>query len=303
MIFGRKTVVSNNELAVRFIKLQSNRFDGEAALIQTPGGKNVLIDSGGTDEWGQLHTYVKDHQVGKVDVLVASHAHADHIGNHARVLDQLPVVSVWDSGYPRITEDGKNKFYSSYLDAVCQHNIAFIALAKGNAFDLDSVKFQVFSPSEAGDVVDACNYVTDKDTPGKSIDNNSLVIKIVYGRHSFLFIGELLNSGGQVLMDAFGSQMESTVLKLAEHGGANDSNAQDFLDTVRPKYAVAMAGKPSRFHHPHTELLNRLSERNIELYWTGLHGNVVMRSNGANLTIEPELQGPTDPDKVKTIRR
>jgi competence protein ComEC len=152
------------------------------------------------------------------------------------------------------------------------HGVAVGTVASGERFELDGVQIDVLWPKPA-----AGSEVT-------SGNNDSVVLRIVYGSTSFLMAGDLEHPGEESLVQA-GVDLHADILKVGHHG-SKTSSTDAFLDRVQPKYAVISVGERSRFGHPHAEVVQRYLARGIKLYQTGRDGTVTAETDGNTLKVK-----------------
>jgi beta-lactamase superfamily II metal-dependent hydrolase len=163
---------NGQELKVVFIDVGQ----GDSTLVILPNGKSVLIDGGERDMGDAVLSTIKDMHVAKIDVIVATHPHADHIGGLISVMNQLPVGKVVDSG-----QDYTTNTYFDYLDAIDRNKIPYGIVHDGDKLDLDqSVNIEVFNPP-----IPLINGSDD------NISNNSVVLRMTYGNFSIVFPGDV----------------------------------------------------------------------------------------------------------------
>lgn len=237
---------------------------GDAVLVQGPGGENVLID-GGERQPGVL-AYLKKNGVKKLDVLVATHPHSDHIGGLSDVLREVPVKEVWIDGQVHTS-----KTYENFLNAIDRSGAAFNEARRGKEIRAGQLVFKVLHPREP--------FL-------ESLNNNSVVLKLDYGQLSFLFTGDAETEAERSILE-YDSNLKSTVLKLGHHG-SRTSSSEPFLDAVRPEVAVYQAGLGNSYGHPHRETINKLRRLNIRFYGTDTSGAIVISSQGQSYDIKTE---------------
>ncbi len=237
---------------------------GDAVLVQGPGGENVLID-GGERQPGVL-AYLKKNGVKKLDVLVATHPHSDHIGGLSDVLREVPVKEVWIDGQVHTS-----KTYENFLNAIDRSGAAFNEARRGKEIRAGQLVFKVLHPREP--------FL-------ESLNNNSVVLHLDYGQLSFLFTGDAETEAERSILE-YDSNLKSTVLKLGHHG-SRTSSSEPFLDAVRPEVAVYQAGLGNSYGHPHRETINKLRRLNIRFYGTDTSGAIVISSQGQSYDIKTE---------------
>ena len=205
--------------------------------------------------------------VERLDGLVLTHADADHIGGAADVLKALPVATVW------MASSRQDHPLLSVIEAAARQGGTRIEEpVHGQALEWDpalSVEVSIAAPSMA------------------SGDNNqSLVLHVRYGDADFLLTGDIERAAERVLVDAVGG-LEADVLKVAHHG-ASTSSSPEFLATVKPQVAVISAGLGNAFNHPRDEVLRRLRAAGAHVFRTDLAGDVVVRTDGYEITVALE---------------
>ena len=237
---------------------------GEAdAILINSNGKYVLIDSGNNADGDNLVEYMKEKGVKKLDYVIGTHAHEDHIGgmdNVIRAFDigtfYMPKTVVPTLTYEDIIKALKNKGYKYSVPKV------------GTTFTVGKSKFEVMY---IGNDVEEQN-------------NDSIVIKMTYKNRSFLFTGDLPTEKELTILD---KDIKADVLKVAHHGSRYSSSYQ-FLNKVDAKYAVISCGKLNDYNHPHNQLLKRLNKLKMKVYRTDLRGTIIFSTDGDNINIISE---------------
>lgn len=243
---------------------------GDAILIRTPAHKTVLIDAGdrGSGVVEALSRLGVDH----LDMVVATHPHADHIGAMEAVVRALPPKVYVDNGLAHTTQT-----YSKLMAAIeADKSIAYKTAQRGQVFNLDDgAKIEVLGP-DPGKVF--------KDTRS-DLNSNSVVLKLTHGDDCFLFPGDAEEPTERALIEKHVGQCD--VLKVAHHGGRH-STIEPFLTEVKPAIAVISVGLGNRYHHPGDETLARLDAVKATVYRTDRDGRVTLRSSGKGIKVETE---------------
>jgi competence protein ComEC len=219
-------------LTARFIKLTTRSDDksGDCAILTSPDGKVMVIDAGNPSTFSDVNTALKTLGVKRIDYLVASHPHVDHVGNFAKLIDVYQIGGVYTSElvYP-------NKHYHNYMAAIKRTKTPHIILTEGDTFKFgDKVQVEVFHPAPGIKYYDGY--------PAQStqfVNNLSLVMKITYGESSFLFGGDLYVSGEQEVVERYGNRLHADVFKVGHHGDAT-SSSKAYRNAISPKIAVMM---------------------------------------------------------------
>lgn len=248
---------------------------GDAALIITPHRQAVMIDTGGSLDgsfdmgaWVDL-PYLRYYGIGKLSCLILTHAHADHAGGSGAILRQLQVDHVLIGG------EGQREYAASaHLNPFTEPVLSFVQAREGMKFTLDGMSFEIL---HAGIV-------------RKDANEASNVIRVSYGRCSWLFTGDL-TAGEEAKMLQAGTAVESTVLKVAHHGSASSTTAP-FLAKVHPVWAVISVGADNSFGHPHAETIKRLQSQGARILRTDQQGAVVFYSDGNKISAATFCQKP-----------
>ncbi|NMC31035.1 MAG: DNA internalization-related competence protein ComEC/Rec2 [Veillonellaceae bacterium] len=253
---------------------------GDATLVITPHGRSVLIDTGGTPgpqtefDVGErvVVPYLRHYGVSTVDCLILTHNHQDHAGGAAAVANMLGVRQA----LLHVPESDESPAILRLRRAM--RNRGMRDAADVEKFKVDGVCFQLY---QAGNAVSMASGRSVK-KQSESENGQSTVVRIEFGRYSFLVTGDLEGESetriGKMPMGM------STVLKVGHHGGRK-STQREFLTKVCPQYAVISVGVDNRYGHPAPETLNRLREWPVGLFRTDRDGAVVFHSNGQDLTV------------------
>lgn len=268
VIFGVIFIISSivvytaAPLTVHFIDVGQ----GDSILIQTPS-QNILIDGGERTAGPIVTNYLRKQGVKKLDLVVSTHPHTDHIGGLIEVLKAFPVKEVIDPAVIHTT-----KTYEEYLTLIDQKNIKFTEGRAGLNRNLDEgIIMHFFHPT----------------TPStKNLNDVSIVAKVNYNQVSFLFTGDA-ETGAEEEMISRGANLRSTVLKVGHHG-SRTSTSPAFLGVVSPAVAVIMLGADNKYGHPHPETLNQLAAAGVEVYRTDLHGTIIIATDGEKIRIQTE---------------
>ena len=244
---------------------------GKADAIHiNSGDKNILIDAGDVDITNPVTEYLKKNNISKLDFVIATHPHRDHIGGMKDIINKLNIESFM---MPEIPENivPTSKTYESMLSALSQNNISVDKPKPGNNLNIGNMEINILGPNK--------QY--------NNLNNNSVVVKIKYLNRSFLFMGDAeAESENDLLVSNY--NLKSDVLKVGHHG-SKTSTTQKFLDAVLPEYAVISVG-PDSNNLPKTDVINRINKNNIKLYRTDINGNVTFITNGNTIDIKTEKE-------------
>ncbi|HAA24714.1 MAG TPA: DNA internalization-related competence protein ComEC/Rec2 [Ruminiclostridium sp.] len=251
---------------------------GDSALIRSPEGKYILVDGGGSyseKETGytgrQVLIPVLMHEgVSRLDHVIVSHAHADHMSGVLTLIGLFPVKSVGLPFYSGVYED-----FSELINACNEKNIEIRLYKRGDTVRIDSkTEFIIMNPDE--DI----NYKG-------NLNNSSLSGMLCYKQFRVLFTGDIEGEVEYSFLSG-NDEVDCSVLKVAHHGGKNSTSDQ-FLKRVNPEAAVISVGSNS-FGHPSREVLDRLYSAGAKVYITKKHGAVVVTGNGVKYRIKTWLK-------------
>ncbi|MEZ3166296.1 lamin tail domain-containing protein [Halorubrum ejinorense] len=257
-----------------------------STLIIEPDGETMLVDTGHYNDDGEyVIDYLQRHDITRIDHLVTSHNDADHIGGNAAIIDYYEteadgVGAVYDPGIAASTQT-----YGEYLDAIEEHDVTLYETREGDSLAFGAVTVDVLGPPEP--------YLENE-----ARNENSIVLKLTYGETSFLLSGDAEDDQEAYLVERYGEQLQSTVLKAGHHGSAS-SSSEAFLDAVQPEAVVVSSAYDSQYDHPNDEVLQRLSDRSISTYWTATHGDIVLVSDGSAVSVQTQAAAPTDPGALR----
>lgn len=249
---------------------------GDSQLIRIPGETgyfNMLIDTGEYQYADGLTDYLKDLGVERIDALVCSHPHTDHMGCMARIVQRFDIGAIY---MPLLPEDRAptTAAYEKLLDAVLDKGLTINQLHEDAIIESPAgSQFQVMAPRIDADWDGANNY--------------SAVIRLVYGESSFLFTGDAEEDSEEVILED-GYMLRSDVLKCGHHGSSS-STSDRFLEAVDPLYAVISCGEDNRYGHPHHEIIEKLDAAKIITYRTDEEGTILAESMGSSVTFTAGL--------------
>ncbi|BBK77595.1 metallo beta-lactamase superfamily lipoprotein [Clostridium butyricum] len=236
---------------------------GDAILIQV-NNKNLLIDSGPKSHKKQLVKFLNDLNISKLDYVIATHPHEDHIGNMNTVLNSYKVQSFYA---PKVYSYTKS--FEQMIDSLKSNNLKINPIKRGcNTINLGfQTNVEVFSP--INDTYDNEN-------------NYSPVIKISFGNNSFLFTGDAEKEIEDKLI-LLNDDLKADILKVSHHGSSS-STSDSFLNRVSPKYAIISVGKNNIYDHPNDTIISKLNTYNIDILRTDIQNNITLISDGTNIS-------------------
>lgn len=233
---------------------------GDSEFIELPNGECMLIDASISEYGDDIAEYITACGYSKIDYLVATHPHADHIGGMRTVVNSLDIGEVY---MPKAVSNSKT--FEKLLTAISDKGLQINTAKAGKTiYSDDQLEITILSPIR--DEYDDLN-------------NYSVVIKITYGQSDFLFVGDAEELSENDLLEDSYNDLSSDVLKVGHHGSSSSSSVA-FLDAVMPKYSVISCGIDNSYGHPHEESMLRLAKTGTQIYRTDLEGTVIITSDG-----------------------
>lgn len=238
-------------------------------ILVRQGDSNLLIDAGERGDAQTILDYLNAHGVKKLDLVIATHPHADHIGSMATVLRSLPVGQFIMAFMPE-KKTPTSSVYLSMLEALDEQSIPVAEAAPGMTFPLGDAQVQLLAPIRESE----------------DANNMSVVSYITFGSTHFLFTGDA-EKGVEDEILAAGFPVAADVLKVGHHG-SNTASGEAFLRRVAPTYAVITCGEGNSYGHPHKEVLQRLKQLGITICRSDVLGDMVFVSDGTAVTMTSE---------------
>ncbi len=233
---------------------------GDSTLIQTPAGENILIDAGNNDKGDEVVDYLNHLGVETIDIMIATHPDADHIGGLDTVLEAFKVKAVYA---PKVSHTTNT--YKDFLTAVKNEKLQIKTAKAGVELKLQDVNAVFVAP--VGEYNDLNEW--------------SAVLRLTYKDTVFLFTGDAEGKSEKDML-ASRANLAADVLKVGHHG-ASTSSSKAFLDQVSPAYAVISAAYGNSYGHPTQETLDRLDDIDAAVYRTDLQGTITAVSDGKKI--------------------
>lgn len=241
---------------------------GDSELIRLPGGENILIDAGTSSTEDELVGELRSLGAETLDLVVATHPHADHIGGMAAVIDAFDVRQVV---MPRISESDTptTKTYENLLQSIADKGLTITPAEPGDELlSSGGAVLTVLAPN-GEDYGDLNNY--------------SVVLRLTYGEDSFLFTGDAEEASEEEML-SLDWPLTATVLKCGHHG-SETSTSPAFLDAVSPQYAVISCGVDNDYGHPDAVTLEKLEAAGAEVFRTDRQGSILASTEGSGVTM------------------
>lgn len=247
---------------------------GDSILVQTPSDKNILIDGGPPEAGKEVVAFLEDHNVKKIDLLIATHPDIDHIGGLTRVLKSFEVERIIDSGKLHST-----KTYAKYISQILKQRIP-VEIAKQNALIKIDPLFKV--------------RILNTHTGNKDNNESSIALKISFKETDFLLMGDVEKEQEKKLLKKY--NLQSEIIKVAHHGSST-STSTEFLEEVNPELAILTYSEKNDYGHPVDRVIENLIKVNAAIYSTAVFGDITISTDGESYVIIAE-KNPTDNLKV-----
>jgi competence protein ComEC len=259
---SEKSFLPRNKLMVIAIDVGQ----GDSFFVNSPEGKKILIDCGNVSKHfdnGErtILPLLRNLDVEKLDYVFISHLDRDHYGGFYSLERSLKIDSVY---FPKPLMHRKTD--AAFIDSLKKYRVAYYHKKKiylGNS------------------VVYILNDTSLSALKFNNRNDNSGLLKIVFGNNSILFTGDLSGKAEKVYDNLYSAALRSDILKVGHHGSAH-STTLEFLDNVRPQTALISVGAYNKFHHPSEEVIEKLKVRDVKIYRTDKLGALVFTSNGNN---------------------
>lgn len=255
---------SSAELSVHFIDVGQ----GDCTLVMCEG-HNMLIDAGESDQGKKVVEYLKAQNISRLDYVIGTHPHSDHIGGLRAVvesdikIDKIIMPKIPDEQVPT------SYTYTKLLKAIINKGLT-VTKADDSEFDLGCAVINTYTPKKV--------Y--------KNLNDYSVATKITHGGNSFLITGDLGKQSEKELINR-GCNLSAKVLQAGHHG-SRESSIKQFLEKVHPSYAVIQCGAGNSYGHPHDEALERISKYAEKIYRNDKDGTIVFESDGKGMNINFE---------------
>ncbi|WP_052360731.1 ComEC/Rec2 family competence protein [Oceanobacillus manasiensis] len=240
---------------------------GDSILINTPSGKNVLIDGGPPGSGKKIIAYLKEKEIDSIDLLITTHPDIDHIGGLPQVLKKVKVKQVLDSGKLHTT-----RTYAKYIQQIIKHDIP-VRLAEKN----ELVR------------IDPLLTIRVLNTYGKSKNNNqsSIALKVTYNEVDLLLMSDVETEQEKDFLETY--DVKAEIIKVAHHG-SNTSSSLDFLKAVSPETAILTYSIENDYGHPVDRVIRNLYKVKSHIYSTAVFGDLEIRSDGESYLVLPSRE-------------
>lgn len=256
---------------------------GDAILIRTPE-QTILVDTGDTSESGRLREALKKEGVRRIDKLIITHPHRDHIGGAATVFRICDVKEVYDNGQPTSTN-----VYRDYLKTIQKKNIPSRTLRDGDVLDLGGgAALRVLSPTQ--EMVDERGMQNGK----VNLNLNSIVARLEYGEFAMMLTGDAEAPTEMGMLGRHAPELLRCRLLKSGHHGSKTASCSKFLQALDADAALVSCGEDNEYHCPHPSVLGRYEQQEMKVFRTDQNGTITVRTDGKAYTVETERDRKAD---------
>lgn len=262
-VINKELTFTEAEITDEFLKIYFLDVGQADSTLIVNNGKTMLIDAGNNEDGNLITKYIKSLGIEKIDYLIGTHVHEDHIGGLDTIIDNFNIGTIY---LPYTTEKTTiTKTFEDVLDSLIEKNLSITTANIGDEFLLGAANCEIM-------------YV-DNEEPDDTNDQ-SICLRLVFKDESYIFMGDASQE-----VEKARSWSETTVLKVAHHG-SRKSTSKEFLKQINPQIAIISVGKDNSYKHPHKELLTRLENEGTKIYRTDELGTILLISDGKSNKIQ-----------------
>lgn len=253
-------IIKSEELQIYFFNV------GQAdCILVRSNGKNMLIDAGDNEDGPLLAKYIKRLGIRKIDYLIGTHVHEDHIGGMDNIIKEFEIGEIY---IPYTTNKSKRKFYEDVINEVKQKELSINYKKVGDKFELGEAKCEIKSIDNSDP------------TSSSKINSTSIVIQMEANNNKYLFMGD---AEDDVETNSKITWEDIDVLKVGHHG-SDTSSTEQFINKVLPEMAViSVNSNTNSYGHPSETVIKRLQDKKCEIYRTDMNGTILLiNENGTN---------------------
>lgn len=271
---GCDTMDNTSSLSTTSTPLEVHYIDvgeSDCTLIQY-GDKYMMIDAGDLDDTETILNYLDQRNVRKIEYLILTHPHADHIGSAADIINNYEIEQIMMPSIEHTT-----KTFENVIEAIAKQKKKIKKPIVGDTYEFGDASFTIMAPNNY-------NY-------GDNLNNYSISLKLTYQDNNFLFIGDCET---QAIDDILSNGMDlSADVYMCGHHGSDTSTTKELLDAVKPTYAVISVG-PNSYGHPCESTLDLLKERKTKVYRTDETGTIIFTSTGTTISVNKDNTSSKD---------
>ena len=256
---------SVDQLSVHYI----NVGQGDSIYI-TSGDEGMLIDCGESGDTDRVISYLDNMGVSKINYVVGTHPHSDHMGGMSKIVEhfeigEMIIPHIDDSDTPT------TKYFERFLNACAEKNLSLTEAELGRKITLGDAELKIIAPN-------SLDY--------SNINNYSIGLIMHHGENSFIFTGDAEKLAEEEMIEK--NLLEDIDVYKVGHHGSDTSSSMDFLNVIKPDYAVISCGEGNSYGHPNDITIENLSKFTDKIYRTDLMGTIVFTSDGKSLDVKTE---------------
>lgn len=240
--------------------------DQSDCSILVNNGKVLMIDTGTHDQVPKIREALQSLEITKIDYLIITHQHDDHMGGATEILENYDVSNII---MPKLSKINMvtTRAYENLLNKIKEKGVNAIAAEPNLTFDLGNAKCTVLAPL----------------SQDENLNNISTVTKVVFGSTSFLFQGDAEKKAELAILSSE-ADVSADVIKIGHHG-SKTSSAKKYIDAVSPKIAVISCGVQNRYGHPHEVTMETLNNAGVDTYITYQYKTLCIKSDGKKISV------------------
>lgn len=264
-ISGEKITGTDYDMQVHFIDVGQ----GDSALIVSDGNV-ILIDAGENDKGKTVVDYIKKLGITKIDMLISTHPHSDHMGGLDTVINTFEIGKIV---MPKLQDSivPTTKTYTGFLTAVAEKGLKITPAKPGEEYTFGKGLLKILGP--VGEF--------------ESLNDSSVLAKFTYDNNSFLFTGDMEKTAEKATLLEKNIDLKADVLKVAHHGSST-STTKEFLKAVSPQYCIIPVGDDNSYNHPSSKTLDTIKPTSAKIYRTDYQGSIVFSITDGELSIDYE---------------
>lgn len=250
-----------SELAVYFLDV-----DQSDCSILMNSGKVLMIDTGTPDQVPKIREALQSLGITKIDYLIITHQHDDHMGGAAEIIENYEVANII---MPKLSKINMvtTRAYENLLNTIKEKQVHAIAAEPNLTFDFGNAECAVLAPL----------------SQDENLNNMSAVTKVTFGSTSFLFQGDAEKKVESAILSN-GTDVSADVIKVGHHG-SKTSSSKKYIEAVSPKIAVISCGMQNKYGHPHAATLETLNNIGADTYITYKYNSLCVKSDGSEITV------------------